>query len=322
MNITEFPIIDVGQKQKIIVVVGPTASGKSDLAVHLAEKFSGEVVNADSMQVYREMNIGTAKSPPGLMQRIPHHLFDIVDPDEEFTVADYCNLGRSVLKEISLRGNTAVIVGGTGLYIRALLHGLADVPGADDAARAEYNSLADRLGNEQLLESLREVDPVSAARIHPNNRVRIIRALEVFRQSGQTISALQSEHRFTAGWCNPLTIGINVERDELYRRINARVDLMIAAGLVAEVESLLARGYSPELKSLAAIGYREICEYLAGKYGLSEAIEIIKQKSRHYAKRQLTWFNKDPEVKWFKSPLVLEDVSAMVTWFLGSENDG
>ncbi len=318
MTVSEFPKT---KKQKIIIIVGPTASGKSDLAVNLAEKFAGEIVNADSMQVYRGMDIGTAKSSSEIMQHIPHHLFDIVDPDEEFTAADYCELGRNVVNEICARDRTAIIVGGTGLYIKALLHGLAEVPGADDAARAEYNNLADQLGNEQLLESLRAVDPASAAKIHPNNRVRVIRALEVFRQTGQPISALQSEHRFTLEWYNSLKIGINVERAELYRRINARVDLMIAAGLVAEVELLLAKGYSPETKSLASIGYREICEYLAGKYSLSAAIELIKQKSRHYAKRQLTWFNSDQEVKWFKFPLIREDVSACVTKFLSSGID-
>lgn len=317
MITAEFSMAEAGGiNPVIIVIVGPTASGKSELAVRLAKRFDGEIVNADSMQVYRGLNIGTAKSSLESMENIPHHLFDIIKPDEEFTAADYSRAAKEIIHQICSRGKTAVVVGGTGLYIRALLSGLADVPGADDDFRSECNELADKYGNEQLLALLRKVDPEAAARIHPNNRVRVIRALEVFRQTGRTISAFQGEHGFTLKWCNSLKIGINVERSELYQRINARVEQMIAEGFVAEVESLLSQGYSPGLKSLSSIGYREICAYLAGRQNLTESIELIKQSSRHYAKRQLTWFKSDPEVKWFEFPLIIEDISACVKEFL------
>ena len=317
----EFSIAEIGGiMPKIVVIVGPTASGKSELAVRLAERFDGEIVNADSVQVYRGLNIGTAKPSRESMQNIPHHLFNIINPDEEFTAANYRRAAKEIILEICSRSKTAVVVGGTGLYIRALLSGLVDAPGADDAVRSEYNEIAERYGNEQLLEVLRKVDPGAAARIHPNNRLRVIRALEVFRQTGRTISAFQDEHGFMLKWCNSLKIGINVERSQLYERINARVDRMIAAGFVAEVESLLSQGYSPKLKSLSSIGYREICDYLAGGHALSEAIELIKQNSRRYAKRQLTWFKSDLEVKWFEFPLIFESVSTCVTEFLSSEN--
>jgi tRNA dimethylallyltransferase len=317
----EFSIADIDGKQpEIVVIIGPTASGKSELAVRLAESFDGEIVNADSMQVYRGLNIGTAKPSKESMQNIPHHLFDIIEPGENFTAADYSRAAKEIILEICSRGKTAFVVGGTGLYIRALLSGLLDAPGADCAARAEYNEIADRFGNEQLLEVLRKVDPESAARIHPNNRVRIIRALEVFQQTGKTISSFQDEHRFMLKWCNSLKIGINVERKELYGRINSRVDRMISEGLVEEVESLLCKGYSPALKSLSSIGYREICDYLAGRNTLSEAIGLIKQNSRRYAKRQLTWFKNDPEMVWFESPLIFESVSVCVKKFLDSDN--
>jgi tRNA dimethylallyltransferase len=316
----EFSIADLDViKPKIVVIIGPTASGKSELAVRLAESFDGEIINADSMQVYRGLNIGTAKPSMESMRNIPHHLFDIIEPDEDFTAADYSRAAKDKILEICTTGKTAIVVGGTGLYIRALLSGLLDAPGADSAARAEYNDIADRFGNEQLLEALRKVDPDAATRIHPNNRVRIIRALEVFQQTGKTISAFQDEHKFMLKWCNSLKIGISVERSELYRRINARVDRMIADGLVAEVESLLSMGYSPALKSLSSIGYREICDYLAGRNTLPEAIEHIKQSSRHYAKRQLTWFKNDPGIVWFESPLIFECVSVYVKEFLNGD---
>jgi len=304
---------------KVVIVGGPTASGKSELAVRLAERFDGEVVNADSMQCYRGLDVGTAKPSPDLLKRVPHHLLGIVDPAVNFTAANYQEEARRVIAEIHARGRLPVLVGGTGLYIKAFLSGLADSPGADATVREMYNRIADREGNENLLEALRKVDPVSAARIHPNNRVRIIRALEVFQQTGRSIAELQKEHGFVLKWCNSLKIGINVERAMLYERINARVDHMVADGLVEEVESLLSMGYSPALKSLSSIGYREICEFLAGHGTFFEAIELIKQNSRRYAKRQLTWFKNDPDMIWFESPLIFESVFSCVSEFMKSD---
>jgi len=304
---------------KVVIVGGPTGSGKSELAVQLAERFDGEVVNADSMQCYRGLDIGTAKPSPELLQRVSHHLLGIVGPEVNFTAAGYQLEARRIVAEIDARGRLPILVGGTGLYIRAFLSGLADSPGADASVREVCNRIADQEGNETLLEALRKVDPVSAARIHPNNRVRIIRAMEVFKQTGRSISEFQDEHGFLPKWCNSLKIGINVERSELYGRINARVDRMIADGLVEEVESLLAMGYSPALKALSSIGYREICDFLAGNRTFSEAIGLIKQNSRRYAKRQLTWFKNDPEMVWFESPLIFESVTASVAEFLRTD---
>jgi tRNA dimethylallyltransferase len=306
-------------QRKVVIVGGPTASGKSELAVRIAERFDGEVVNADSMQCYRGLDIGTAKPSLDLLKRVPHHLLGVVDPEVNFTAANYQEEARRIAAEIHARGRLPVLVGGTGLYIKAFLSGLADSPGADASVRDEFNRVAEREGNSKLLEILRKVDPVSAARIHPNNRVRIIRALEVYRQTGRSISELQGEHGFLLKWCDSLKLGINVDRVILYERINDRVDRMIDAGLVEEVESLLSLGYSPALKSLSSIGYREICDFLSGNRTISEAVGLIKQNSRRYAKRQLTWFKNDPEMNWFESPLKIESIFALVAEFLNKE---
>jgi len=286
----------------VVVVVGATASGKSELAVRLAERLDGEVVNADSMQIYRGMDIGTAKPAADLLQRVPHHLLGIVAPDVNFTAADFQQEARRVIGEIHARRRMPVVVGGTGLYIRALLHGLSPSPGGDETFRAELTEIAARDGNEVLLERLRSVDPETAGRLHVNDRFRIIRALEVYQQSGRPFSAYQSSHGFAEAWCSSLKIGIDVPRDELYRRINRRVEQMLVDGLVDEVRGLLAAGYHPGLKALRSIGYKEICAYLAGALTLSAATELIQRDSRHYAKRQLTWFKKEPEINWVEYP--------------------
>lgn len=283
----------------VIVVVGPTASGKSDLAVRLAERFDGEVVNADSMQLYRRMEIGTARPSGEMMSRVPHHLFGIVDPDVNFTAADYTAAADLVISDISSRGRVPVVVGGTGLYIRALLHGLAESPAADDNFRNEMISFAETHGSQALHERLAFIDPVSASRLHVNDRLRIIRAMEVHHKTGRPISSFQSEHGFMEKRYQALTIGIDMPRNILYERIGERVEDMVSAGLVAEVEGLLSKGYSPDLKALGAIGYHEICLYLQGAFSLPEVIEEIKRNTRRYAKRQITWFSRDPEIIWF-----------------------
>jgi tRNA dimethylallyltransferase len=290
------------QHPTVVVVVGPTASGKSELAVRLAEMCTGEVVNADSMQVYKGMTIGTAKPSAELLQRAPHHLLGIVTPDVNFTAVDFQQEARRVIGEIHCRGRLPIVVGGTGLYIRALLHGLSLSPGGDEIYRAELTRIADREGNGTLLESLRAVDVETAARLHVNDRFRIIRALEVYHQTGRPFSAYQSDHGFAEEWCSPLKFGIEVPREELYRRIDLRVVQMLADGLVEEVQGLLAAGYGRNLKALRSIGYKEICSYLAGEFTLPEATELIKRDTRHYAKRQLTWFKREPEINWVEYP--------------------
>lgn len=316
MSISARKMSDNGDLPAVMAIVGPTASGKSALAAAVAATVGGEIVNADSMQCYRGMDIGTAKPSAAERSALPHHLFDIVAPDEDFTAAAYSRLAREVIRDIHSRGKIPVVVGGTGLYIRALLSGLAESPGADNLAREEYTGIAERDGNEALHRLLCAVDPLAAARIHPNNRVRIIRALEVFRQTGRSITEFQQQHRFGLQWCNYLKIAISVDRKLLYERIDQRVDRMIIEGLVAEVEALLAAGYPASLKSLSAIGYREVCAFLAGSQSLPETVELIKRNSRRYAKRQLTWFNNENDVLWFSQPLVFEDIMKVIDEFL------
>ena len=285
-------------KARVVVIVGPTASGKTDLAVRLAEGCAGEIVNADSMQVYRGMDIGTAKPSPELRQRVPHHLIDIVEPDVNFSASDFRREAARAIADIVERGRRAFVVGGTGLYIRALLQGLVDSPSGAETVRRELEETAERFGNEALLEELARVDPVIAAWLHPNDRLRIVRALEVYRLTGRPISQQRSEHGFADEYYRALKIGLTVERRELYERIDRRVERMIAEGLVEEVRALLGRGFSPGAKALRSIGYRQVCGYLAGEYGLDEAVRLTKRDTRHYAKRQLTWFNKESEIKW------------------------
>jgi tRNA dimethylallyltransferase len=286
------------QKPCLVVIVGPTASGKTELAVRLAERFAGEIVNADSMQVYRGMDIGTAKPSPELRLRVPHHLIDIVAPDVNFSASDFRREAALAIADIAGRGKRVFVVGGTGLYVRALLHGLVDSPSGAGAVRRELEETAQRFGNEALLGELARVDPETSARLHPNDLVRIVRALEVYRLTGRPISQQRSEHGFAGDFYQALKIGLTVERRELYERIDQRVERMIGEGLVAEVQALLDRGFSPGAKALRSIGYRQICAYLAGVYGLDEAVRLIKRDTRHYAKRQLTWFNTDREIKW------------------------
>jgi tRNA dimethylallyltransferase len=301
---------------KIIVILGPTASGKSELAVRLAEHFAGEIVNADSMQVYKGMDIGTAKPGPDLLQRVPHHLLDVVSPDVNFTAAAYRAAACQVIADIVARGKQVFVVGGTGLYIRALLHGLVDSPGGNEVVRQELQAVALREGNAALLQRLATVDPTTAARLHPNDQVRIIRALEVYLQSGQPISAMWAAHSFAEEHFDCLKIGLSLERAELYRRIEGRVEAMLAAGLVDEVAALLADGYDAGLKPLQAIGYKEICSYLAGNCSLAEAVELIKRNTRRYAKRQLTWFQKESAINWVEYPESFASICNHVIDFL------
>jgi tRNA dimethylallyltransferase len=289
---------DENNKISLVIILGPTASGKTDLAIRLAERFDGEIVNSDSMQVYRGMDIGTAKPPLKLRQSIPHHLIDIVGPEMNFSAADFRREATRAIADITGRGKTVFIVGGTGLYIRALLQGLVDSPSGAGELRQELEETAKREGNEALLRELALIDPITAGRLYPNDLVRIIRALEVYRLTGRPISQERSAHGFSGDYYRPLKIGLTVERRELYARIDQRVERMIAEGLVDEVKSLLDQGFSPSLKALRSIGYSQISAYLAGEYGLDEAVRLIKRDTRRYAKRQLTWFNNDKEIKW------------------------
>lgn len=287
---------------KLLIIVGPTASGKTGLAVRLAEEFDAEIVNADSMQVYRRMDIGAAKPSPDQLRRARHHLLDLVEPDEPFSAADFRREAEAAIADIAARGKRVIVCGGTGLYIKALTRGLMESPGGDEALRSELKDLAEREGGEELHRRLSLVDPVSAARLHPNDQVRIIRALEVHRLSGRPISEHMGEHRFEGESYQCLKIGLRCDRETLYRTIDNRVDGMLGNGLVEEVRALLAAGCSPELKPMRSIGYSQVCGFLAGEYSLDEAVRLIKRDTRRYAKRQLTWFNRDPEIKWIEYP--------------------
>jgi tRNA dimethylallyltransferase len=293
---------------RLLVICGPTASGKSALALRLAKELDAEIVNADSMQVYRGMDIGTAK--PGVEGRVevPHHLIDIADPSRPFSAADFADAADTAITDISRRGKRVIIAGGTGLYIKALLKGLVDSPPGDEAVRQQLHSDCLRLGNEAMLERLRLVDPVSAERMHPNNLVRIIRALEVFQQTGIPLSRYQQEHGFGKQRYQSLQIGLRADRRHLYRQIDKRVDRMLEQGLLQEVQRLLNDGHSPETKAMRSIGYKEVTAFLRGECSLDEAIYLIKRNTRHYAKRQLTWFNADKDILWFEYPTEFDTI--------------
>lgn len=314
---------DKNERHKVLIIVGPTASGKTDLAVRLAEQLGGEIVNADSMQVYRGMDIGTAKPSPELRKRVPHHLIDIREPDMDFSASDFRQEAARAIADIAGRGKRPIIVGGTGLYIRALLRGLVDSPSGAGKVRGELEEEAGARGGEEMLEELALVDPVTAARLHPHDLVRIIRALEVYRLTGVPISRQRLAHGFREDHYLPLKIGLSVERAELYDRINRRVERMMAEGLVDEVRALLERGFAPALKSMRSIGYRQICGYLTGEYPLEEAVRLIKRDSRRYAKRQTTWFKGDNEIYWVEySDNFVSICSNVIEFFAKGEEHG
>jgi tRNA dimethylallyltransferase len=301
------------RKIKLLVLSGPTGSGKSDPAVRLAEQIGAEIVNADSMQVYRGLDIGTAKPPAEALARVPHHLVNIVSPDRDFSASDFRREAAAVIADIDSRGKKAIVVGGTGLYIRALLEGLVDSPTGDPELRLQFAEVP----GEELLRRLFLVDPETAARLHANDRFRIIRALEVFSQTGRPISAFRSEHAFSGTYYDTLKMAIKVERQELYGRIDRRVDQMLRDGLVEEVRALLAEGYHREMKALRCIGYKEICAYLAGEIGLDQAAELIKRDTRRYAKRQMTWFSKENDIYWLEYPESFANILEHVIEFFG-----
>jgi tRNA dimethylallyltransferase len=288
--------------QKLLIICGPTASGKSELALRLAHSLNAEIVNADSMQVYSRLDIGTAKPSAQQQAEVRHHLLNVVEPDQHFSAADFADAADAAICDIVSRDKRVIVVGGTGLYIRALIKGLVDSPGSDAELRRHLQNEADRIGNIAMLERLRHVDPDLAAAMHPNNQVRIIRALEVYQLTGIPLSRHQQDHAFATRRYDTLQLGITVERALLYQRIEQRVDHMLAEGLLNEVEHLLAEGYGRNLKSLGAIGYKEMSTHVAGELSFDEAVSLIKRNTRHYAKRQLTWFNADPDILWFEYP--------------------
>ena len=290
--------MDGGRKPKIVVLAGATASGKTNLAIELVRRLGGEVINADSMQVYRGMDIGTAK--PSLEERrgIPHHLMDVVDPDQPFNAAIFRSMALSVCRDMEARGKGCFVVGGTGLYIKALLGGLFHCPPSDPQLRADLNRAWEEEGPARLYQRLKEQDPEAARKIHPHDRVRVLRALEILALTRDRPSELSLRHAFKSRIFASLKLVLSVEREKLYRRINDRCDAMMEAGLLHETEDLLSRGYSGDLKPMKAIGYRHMVRYLRGEWSLAEAVLRFKRDTRRYAKRQVTWFKSDPQYVW------------------------
>jgi tRNA dimethylallyltransferase len=302
-------------KPRLVIILGPTGVGKTAMALAQAARLGGEIVSADSMQVYRGMDIGTAKPTPGERRRIPHHLLDVVDPVEPFDVSRYCVLARGIIARLHRERKPVFVVGGTGLYIRALVGGLIDGPGADESLRQSLKEEGKRWGIPHLYEQLRARDPQAALRINPHDAVRIIRALEVLELTGRSIVDHQKDHRFREQSYEVLAIGLMPEREELLARIDARTERMIADGFVEEVRRLLDMGYERSLKPMQSLGYRHLGAYLAGEGDLEGAIRRIKSDTRRYAKRQMTWFAAEREILWL-APDEFDAVSERIDHFL------
>ena len=302
------------QQKPMIILTGPTAVGKSALSVELAKKINGAVISADSMQVYRHMDIGSAKIMPEEMQGITHYMIDELEPDEEFHVVRFTTMAKEYLKEIYAAGKIPIIAGGTGFYIQALLYDIDFTEQqCDEAYRRQLEEQAKEHGAGYLHEMLRKVDPASAEAIHANNVKRVIRALEFYHLSGQKISEHNETERQKQSPYNFAYFVLNDERAKLYERIDKRVDAMIEAGLVNEVQKLKDMGCSREMVSMQGLGYKEILAYLDGEYTLEEAVYIIKRETRHFAKRQLTWFKRERDVIWLDKQTFGYDDAAILT---------
>ena len=286
----------------LIVITGPTASGKTAMSVEVAKVLGAEIVNADSMQIYKYMDIGTAKPTVEERQGIPHHLIDIVNPDEQFSVARYCECAKQAIDSIHAKGKPAVMVGGTGLYVDSLVNNIqfSEIE-PDEEYRAKMDALADEKGNEHIYNMLMEIDSESAKKISVSDRKRIIRALEVYHLTGKTITWHNEQSKSVPSPYNTTMFAIDVEREVLYDKINRRVDIMMDMGLLEEVKSIIDMGIGKDSTAMQAIGYKEIVQYLDGEITLEEAVDKIKQGSRRYAKRQLTWYRRNEKVNWVKS---------------------
>lgn len=301
----------------LLFVAGPTAIGKTELALTLAEEFGCEIIGVDSMQIYRYMDIGTAKPSMAERARVPHHLIDYVLPDEEFSASRFVSDCREAIRAIRAKGRIPMLAGGTGLYFNALEKGIFSMPAIDSALRHELQAELASRGREALVEELRQRDPLSAERIHANDTYRLLRALEIVRATGKPWSGFIAKHQRegrgeTKG--RVIKIGLDRDRDELYRRIDQRVNAMITTGLLTEVENLLQMGYSAGLRPMQSLGYRHMVNFLAGEWAWERAIELLARDTRRYAKRQLTWFKADSAINWFHP----EQLSAIIATIRGS----
>ncbi|WP_041100150.1 tRNA (adenosine(37)-N6)-dimethylallyltransferase MiaA [Bacillus badius] len=305
------------QREKLIVIIGPTAVGKTALSIYLAKRFGGEIISGDSMQVYKGMDIGTAKVTFEEMEGVPHHLIDLKEPDETFSAAEFQQLVREKITEITNKGALPIIVGGTGLYVQSVIYDYQfSESGGNSELREKLEKQAAHEGKEALYEQLKRIDPEAAAAIHPNNVRRVIRALEIFYTTGKKMSQQQSSQPNELLYDTAL-IGLTMDREMLYSRINERVDQMMAAGLLEEVKTLWDKGIRSG-QAVQAIGYKELFSYLRGEETLEAAVEQLKQNSRNYAKRQLTWFRNKMDVNWFdlsdeeKRPEKIKEISGFI----------
>lgn len=317
MNVSAVPqMYDSNDIQpRLVIIVGPTGVGKTNLALKCAATFGGEIISADSMQVYRYMDIGTAKPTIEERQAIQHHLIDVVNPDEEFNAALFVKSAAGIIEKLTIQGKTIFVVGGTGLYVRSLIGGLFESPHADQALREEYRQNLTKYGSGYLHERLKDVDSRAAQKIHPNDVVRIIRALEVIEQTGESIVTKQEEHRFGDRRYDYLKIGLTIGRSSLYDKINNRTDDMMRNGLVREVEDLLDRGYNEWHKPMQSMCYKYIIDYKKGGLELSESVRLIKRDTRRYAKRQLTWFKREEDTVWFDpndETLIINEIARFI----------
>jgi len=306
-------------KPKAIIICGPTGIGKTSFAIELAKLFKGEIIGADSMQIYRYMDIGTAKPTPAERSMIRHQMVDIVDPDEPFDAETYATQALSIVMALQKQEVLPFVVGGTGLYIKSLLYGLFDTRPADQEIRIRLKQEAEKEGGAVLYERLKKVDPVTAGKVHINDTYRIVRALEVYEASGTPISDFQRRHGFQKSRLTPLKFGLYMEREQLYDRIDERVEMMIHAGLLDEVKHLRDVGYGSELKSMQSLGYRHMHNFLDGCLDWPETIRTLKRDTRRYAKRQMTWFKADKEVVWVE-PVVSSRVENRIREFLSDKS--
>lgn len=306
-------------KRPLIILTGPTAVGKTKASIGLAKALNGEIISADSMQVYKYMDIGSAKIRPEEMQGIRHYLIDELEPDEEFHVVKFQQMAKEAMEAIYVKGKIPIVVGGTGFYIQALLYDIDFTESNEDSTyRQELEQLAKEQGAEQLHEMLRNVDPVSADTIHANNVKRVIRALEFYHQTGEKISEHNEQERAKESPYDFCYFVLNDDRENLYERINLRIDQMLEEGLVKEVKSLKDKGYTRDMVSMQGLGYKEILDYLNGECTLEEAIYILKRDTRHFAKRQLTWFRRERDVIWIDKPAYNYDEDKILEAMLDS----
>jgi len=302
------------KKPKVIVICGPTGVGKTAVGIQVAETLGGEIISADSMQIYRYMDIGTAKPTVDEQNRIYHHLIDIVDPEEDFDAVRFAEMAREKVQQLHHRDVLPVVVGGTGLYIKALLQGLFQSNPADPIIRERLMKEAAENGSSRLHDRLQQVDPDTAERLHPNDSYRIVRALETIESTGRSISDHHQDHGFADEPFQALKICLQMDRQRLYDRIDQRVDLMIEAGLVDEVQKLLGMGYTADLKSMQSIGYRHMVDVIEGRLSRAEGVRTLKRDTRRYAKRQFTWFGADQEMHWYE-PGQLNDIIRLMKGF-------